>query len=123
MRRYISGLPQNKLSNENRRDRLNSISICGIHSAKGKASAVVCETKDGYRDLVLCAISSVLRSEVSENDVILKTDSENGLRKDSVLKVDGIVTARSYDVITSIGNLSKKDLEQFREKFVKLIER
>lgn len=70
--------------------------------------AVVCETMDAYLDLVLCAISSVFPESLTSNEMVLKQGGENGLRKDSVLKVDRIVTA-------------KKDLERFRAKFGNLI--
>ncbi len=89
---------------------------------KVRPAVVVCETKDAFRDLVLCAISSVLPSQPSDNEVILNTDSENGLRKESVLKVDRIVTAKNQDVIATIGKLGDTDLVRFKEKFRNLME-
>jgi mRNA interferase MazF len=89
---------------------------------KVRPAVVVCETKDAYRDLVLCAISSVLPDNPSENEILLKTDDENGLRKESVLKVDRIVTAKNQDVIATIGKLGDTDLIQLKEKFRNLIE-
>jgi len=88
---------------------------------KIRPTAVVCETKDSYRDLVLCAISSVLPASLTPNELILKQDNENGLRKDSVLKVDRIVTAKKQDVIAKNGILDPKDLARFKDKFVELI--
>jgi len=88
---------------------------------KVRPAAVVCETKDVYRDMVLCAISSVVPAQPSENEIILKKDTENGLRKDSVLKVDRIVTAKNQDIIARIGKISDADLEEFKETFIGLM--
>ena len=89
---------------------------------KVRPAAVVCETKDIYRDLVLCAISSVVPEQPSENEILLKKGVENGLRKDSVLKVDRIVTAKLQDLIARIGKMNDADLEKFRATFISLIE-
>ena len=89
---------------------------------KVRPAAVVCETKDVYRDLVLCAISSVIPTKLTKNELVIKRDNVNGLRKDSVLKVDRIVTTKKQDVITKIGTMSSGDLKQFKKTFVNLIE-
>jgi len=90
---------------------------------KVRPAAVICETKDVYKDLVLCAISSVVQSKFSENEILLSVDKENGLRKNSVLKVDRIVTAKKQDIIARIGKLNNSDLKQFKEKFINLIDK
>lgn len=88
---------------------------------KVRPAAVVCETKDAFRDLVLCAISSVIPDNVSENETLLLVDDRNGLRKDSILKVDRIVTAKYQDVIAKIGSLSNDDLDKFKKIFKNLV--
>ena len=82
---------------------------------------VVCETKDIFKDLVLCAISSVVPLKLTDREILLNADKNNGLRKNSVLKVDRIVTAKEQDVIAKIGNLSDADLKDFKEKFKGLV--
>lgn len=89
---------------------------------KVRPAAVVCETKDAYRDLVLCAISSVVPDRPSENEIVLRADDQTGLRKDSVLKVDRIVTAKKQDLIAKIGKMTDVDLDLFKETFRNLIE-
>lgn len=89
---------------------------------KVRPAAVVCETKDVYKDVVLCAISSIVPSDLTENEILLKADKENGLRKDSILKIDRIVTAKKYDIIAAIGELGNSDLETFKDKFRQLID-
>ncbi len=90
---------------------------------KVRPAAVVCKTKDVYKDLVLCAISSVVPSKLTENEMLLKADKDNGLRKDSVLKVDRIVTAKEQDVIAKIGKMSDAELKKFKQKFKDLIDK
>jgi mRNA interferase MazF len=92
-----------------------------LTNRKVRPAAVVCETKDVYKDLVLCAISSVVPSKLSENEILLNIDKENGLRKESVLKIDRIVTAKEQEVIAKIGKLNKTDLIEFKKKFKNLV--
>ena len=92
-----------------------------LTNKKVRPAVVVCKTKDKYRDLVICAISSVVPKTLNENEILLKTTSQNGLRKQSVLKVDRILTAKKKDVIVRIGELDKTDLEIFKEKFKNLV--
>ncbi|MFN4255361.1 MAG: type II toxin-antitoxin system PemK/MazF family toxin [Saprospiraceae bacterium] len=79
---------------------------------KVRPSVLVCETADAYKDLVVCAISSV---------VPLAPDALNQLRKPSVLKVDRIVTVKAKDVIAQLGELSPADEATFRSIFHSLI--
>ena len=92
-----------------------------LTNLKVRPAAVVCETKDVYKDLVLCAISSVVPTKITENEMLLAADKETNLRKDSVLKIDRIVTAKEQDVIARIGKLGKADLVEFKKKFKNLI--
>jgi mRNA-degrading endonuclease toxin of MazEF toxin-antitoxin module len=60
-------------------------------------------------------------SKAGENEMLLSADKENGLRKESILKVDRIVTAKKHDIIARIGKLSSSDATEFKEKFRNLI--
>ncbi len=93
-----------------------------LTNKKVRPAVVVCETTDTYKDLVLCAISSVVPPNPVENEMLLTVDKENGLRKDSVLKIDWIVTAKEYDVIAKIGKLGTNRFEIFKEKFKNLVD-
>lgn len=93
-----------------------------LTNRKVRPAVVVCETKDVYKDLVLCAISSVIPPKLTENEILLDAGQENGLRKDSVLKVDRIVTAKKHDIIARIGKLEESDLQKFKEIFKKLVD-
>jgi mRNA-degrading endonuclease toxin of MazEF toxin-antitoxin module len=78
--------------------------------------------KDSYKDLVLCAISSVLPKKQSVNEILLRKDKINNLRVDSIVKVDRITTAKRADVLKVIGKLNEIDLGIFKEKFRNLID-
>jgi mRNA interferase MazF len=93
-----------------------------LTNRKVRPAAVVCKTRDKYKDLVLCAISSVVPEVLSDNELLLEVDKENGLRKESVLKIDRIVTAKRIDVIAVIGTLGTPHLTVFRKKFKELID-
>lgn len=93
-----------------------------LTNKKVRPAIVICETKDFYKDLVICAISSVVPKDLSGNEMLLKKDKTNNLRVDSVAKVDRIVTAKRADVIATLGKLNKTDLENFKEKFRNLID-
>jgi hypothetical protein len=47
-----------------------------LTNRKVRPAVVVCETKDIFKDLVLCAISSVVPSKLTENEILLKVDKE-----------------------------------------------
>lgn len=51
-----------------------------------------------------------------------KKDSINNLRVNSIAKIDRIVAAKRSDVIAVLGKLSETDLEDFENKFIKLID-
>lgn len=91
-----------------------------LTNKKVRPAVVICETKDVYRDLVVCAISSVVPKNPTENEILLQPDKENNLRAESVLKLDRIVTAKRKDVIAQIGKLNKTDFAAFKEKFANL---
>lgn len=70
-----------------------------LTNKKVRPAVVVCETKDKYRDIIVCAISSVVGKSLSENEIQLQPDRINNLRAASVIKVDRIVTVKRRDVI------------------------
>lgn len=83
---------------------------------------LICRTKDKYSDLVVAAISSVVPSQLTENEIPLQPSATNGLRKVSIIKVDRIVTMKQDDLIAHIGKLSALNLKEFKKKFKSLID-
>ena len=88
---------------------------------KIRPSVVVCETADIYKDIVVCAISSVVPTELTKNELVLIPDRTNNLRKISVVKIDRIVTVKNKDVINKLGRLSPNDLAYFTTQFKELV--
>ena len=93
-----------------------------LTNKKVRPAVVVCETQDKYKDLVVCAISSVIPKSLSVNEILLPTDNSNNLRTKSVIKVDRIFTAKQHDIIFQLGKLSQTDLDNFKKTFKNLVE-
>lgn len=93
-----------------------------LTNTKVRPTVVVCETKDKHKDLIVCAISSVIPANPGANEILLQTDKNNKLRVVSVIKVDRIFTAKQQSVIVRLGELNQTDLETFKEKFKSLVE-
>lgn len=88
-----------------------------LNNKKVRPAVIVCETKDKYKDLVVCSISSVVPTILGANEIRLQPDQINKLRAVSVIKVDRIVTVKQHDVIAKIGKLNTDSLAAFKEKF------
>jgi mRNA interferase MazF len=88
-----------------------------LTNRKVRPCVLICQTKDAYSDLVVAAISFVVPEQLTENEILLQPSANNGLRKDSIIKVDRIVTMKSGDLIAHIGALDHSDLKDFKRKF------
>ena len=89
---------------------------------KVRPAVVASITKDKYKDIILCAISSSLPERLSGNEIALIPDQVNNLRAASVLKIDRIVTLKRKDKISDLGKLSDKELMQFKKIFKNLVD-
>ncbi len=93
--------------------------------AKVRPAVIMALTADKYSDLIVCAISSIVPSKPSSNEILIDKSStsfqKTGLRVDSVLKIDRISTLRRIDVITTIGKCDKNLWSDVRLKFRNLI--
>ena len=101
---------------------LVSYPFSDLTGAKVRPAVVVCETQDKYKDLVVCAISSVIPKSLSVNEILLPTDNSNNLRTNSIIKVARIFTAKQHDIIFRLGKLSQTDLDNFKKTFKNLVE-
>ena len=95
------------------------------HQSKVRPALVITETKDKYRDVVVCAISSVLPPKLSKREMVIKSDhpdfKQTGLRVDSVVKIDRIATLRKVDIITKIGIYPIDIWDKFISEFKNLL--
>jgi mRNA interferase MazF len=89
--------------------------------SKVRPAVVITETHDKYNDLVVCAISSVLPSTITNREILISQNNPSfvstGLRVDSVVKVDRIATLRRSDVITKLGHSEPILWDEIRNKF------
>ena len=93
-----------------------------LTNIKLRPAVVVSETKDKYKDLIVCAISSQLPTAPSIAEIIINPDGKNGLRVASVIKVDRIFTLKQERVVAVLGNLSAQHLLRFKDVFVELVQ-
>lgn len=93
-----------------------------LTNKKVRPAVVICETKDKYQDLVICAISSVVPSQLSKNEMKLPSNEITGLRVPSILKIDRIVTAKREDVIAYLGRLEDLHFTKFKDIFKSLVD-
>jgi hypothetical protein len=57
-----------------------------LNNKKVRPAVVVCETNDKFKDLVVCAISSIVPPVLSSNELLLKSNHINKLRVDPLSK-------------------------------------
>ena len=81
-----------------------------LTNIKVRLAVVIAVTKDKFKDLVVCAISSAIPEELTSNEMLLKFNSTNKLRADSVIKIDRIVTIKQKSKIANLGKLSSDAL-------------
>jgi mRNA interferase MazF len=83
---------------------------------------VICSTSDSYKDLVVSAISSVIRTGYNDTTIILNPSRLNNLKVTSTVLVDRIFTLKRENMIKMLGRLNDSELHLFIEKFRKLPE-
>jgi len=93
-----------------------------LTQSKLRPALVICETSDGHQDIVLAAITSILHQPLFQNEILLKPDNQNGLRVESILRCDRIMTLKKETWHTKIGILSEEDLDRFKSIFKNLVE-
>ena len=92
-----------------------------LTNKKVRPVVIITETGDKYKDLVVSAISSVVPSEISTREILLKPNKINNLRSDSIIKVDRIVTLKRADKISDLGKLSSRELAEFKRILLEII--
>ena len=89
---------------------------------KLRPALVVATTKDEFKGIILCAISSVVPENRNEFQVSVKPTKKNGLRVESIVRVDRIMTIQRVDIVLELGILEKEILNKFKRSFKKLAE-
>lgn len=91
-----------------------------LTQVKARPAVVIAETADKYRDIIVCSITSVLDHALTRNEFRIFPSTDNGLRVESIVKVDRIVTTKVERVIARLGTLSNEDRVRFLSIFREL---
>jgi hypothetical protein len=83
---------------------------------------VISSTKDKYKDLILCASSSVIPIKLGIFEIALLPDSKNQLRVPPIIKVDRIAILKKENVIATLGKISDSENILFIKFFKQLID-
>lgn len=89
---------------------------------KARPALVLAHTKDKFKDVIVCAISSVVPSVLTKNEIILLPSSDNKLKVKSVLKMDRIVTLKKESIITTLGKLDNETIIKTKSIFCAIID-
>jgi mRNA-degrading endonuclease toxin of MazEF toxin-antitoxin module len=91
-------------------------------SSKARPAAVVTETDDSYKDVIVSMITSVLPTSLNKQQILIHPSRTNNLRTTSVIKVSRLVTVEREKIVAAIGKLDDNDLQLFKEKFKSLVD-
>ena len=91
-----------------------------------KIRPALCLTNEigNYQHIIIAFISSNLESNLLESDFVIqgKSKTETGLKVDSVIKLNKIVTIPKNLIKRKLGKLSSKDGEIINKKMIQLFE-
>jgi mRNA interferase MazF len=93
-----------------------------LNATKIRPAVVISETFDKHKDIIIAAISSVVPKKISKYEILLLPNPINQLRKNSILKVDRIVTIKKSLVVAQLGKLSLLEQKQFSKLFCSLVD-
>lgn len=89
---------------------------------KVRPSIVIGITNDKFKDLIVCAVSSVVPEKITKTQMMIFPSSVNKLRSVSLIRVDRIVTLPVGDIITKLGSLTRAETTQFKKIFKSLVD-
>ena len=88
---------------------------------KLRPAAVITETSDKYKDIVVSAISSVVPDKLTEREFVVPIGIKNKLRLISVVKTDRIVTVKRENIVAQLGQLNEAELNKFKSILLEMI--
>ena len=84
-------------------------------------AAVITETSDKYKDIVVSASSSVVPDKLTEREFVVPIGIKNKLRVNSVVKTDRIVTVKRENIVAQLGQLNEAELNKFKSILLEMI--
>jgi len=93
----------------------------GSEIQKGRPALVIADNKAKrrYSDIILSAITSQIPDEIMELEILIDPSKETGLIKQSLLRLDFIMTIPEYLVSRKIGRFPRDILNQANRKIKK----
>jgi mRNA interferase MazF len=91
-------------------------------TTKARPAVIATVTKDRFKDIVIAAVSSVLPTHLTANEILIQPSLHNKLKVKSVLKIDRLATVRQVDMIAPLGELDPMELKSFQSVFKKLVD-
>ena len=93
----------------------------GSEIQKGRPALVIADdrVKRRYNDIILSAITSQIPDELMELEILIDSSKETGLIKQSLLRLDFIMTIPEYLVSRKIGRLPHDILKRTNSKIKK----
>jgi mRNA-degrading endonuclease toxin of MazEF toxin-antitoxin module len=87
-----------------------------------KLPCVLLSHPKGEHGIVVIAYitSKEVISKISDDDILIKPDTQNNLTKDSVVQVYKLASVMENVIIASVGTLSEKDSEKVKKNLQKL---
>lgn len=92
-----------------------------LSNVKVRPAVFVTYTEDVFKDIVICAISSVIPEVLTNNELLIIPSPINNLRSKSIIKIDRIATIKQNHIIQKLGNLNITELINFKNIFQSLV--
>ena len=91
------------------------------YASKARPVVVIQDDRHNCFDSVILCLLTTYESSDIETRVLLKASAENGLKKDSFVMTDKIVTVDKSILGESIGYLSEKEMESVSLQLKKIL--
>jgi len=91
-------------------------------SFKARPAVVINTIEDNYKDVIICLITSVFRSDLGKYEMLIHPNRINNLKAVSVIKVSRIVTVEQEKIKAVIGQLNAVEVGQFKPIFKSLVD-
>lgn len=88
----------------------------GVESYKGRPALVISNQniKRRYDDLTLAAITTHVPDSLMRLEILLETSAKNGLKKNSLLRLDYIMTIPANLVSRKIGTIDSHLIDKYK---------
>jgi mRNA interferase MazF len=90
------------------------------NQVKKRPVLVLTEPRSKFKSVIVAFITSRIYEELSDSDLILEPDTDNGLVKKSLVKLHKLAVLEPSSIGEIIGELNDENTKQVKEKLGKL---